>query len=352
MVKELNTDDKIKEAWRKSGFLSRAKFKKYLKSNEYKFKGVDIDTYFKNQETSQITQKPQRPKEFSSVYAEKIRDNYEIDIMIYDRREIDNYKYVFGCIDVRSRYAYCIPMTNKRGPTILKCFIDTFKIMGKPKRVNMDNEFKSRELVKYLKDENIEVYYSYADEAFESMKNPIIERFWRTLAQLLRTYRLNTGEKKWYKYLPKVVMNYNKTEHSSINTTPYNIWTGRDKSKELFNVTVTKYKIGDYVRIALKKTNTFTKADELGFSKDIYQIIKKDDKLTNRYILKNINTGQTTRPHMERDFLKVDKDKVKQPKIIQTREKSKDDKKAKPSQVKARKKTRKALKELESTLKK
>ena len=88
--------------------------------------------------------------------------------------------------------------------------------MGKPKNLNMDNEFKSTELVRYLKDENIKVYYSYADEAFESMKNPIIERFWRTLAQLLRTYSLNTGEKKWYLYLSRVVMNYNKTGHSSI----------------------------------------------------------------------------------------------------------------------------------------
>ena len=352
MVKELNTDDEIKEAWRKSGFLSRAKFKKYLKSNDYTFKGVDIDTFLKNQESTQITRKPQRPKEFSSVYAENIRDNYEIDIMIYDRKEINNYKYVFGCIDVRSRYCHCIPMTNKKGSTILKCFKDTFKIMGKPKNLNMDNEFKSTELVRYLKDENIKVYYSYADEAFESMKNPIIERFWRTLAQLLRTYSLNTGEKKWYLYLSRVVMNYNKTEHSSINTTPYKIWTGKDDSKELFKVTVSKFKIGDYVRIALKKTNTFTKADELGFSKDIYQIVKKDDELTNRYILKDIVTGKLTRPHLERDFLRVDKDKIQKAKIIQTREKEKDKKKAKPSAIKARKKTKKALKNLETTLKK
>mgnify|MGYP001383686276 CR=1 FL=1 len=346
MVK-LDTDAKIKAAWTKSGFLTIEKFKRYLRKNEYEFKVKDVKTFIDNQESTQISKKVVRPKEFNSVVAHKIRDNYEVDLMVYDRYEINGYSYVFGCIDTKSRYAHCIPMTNRKGSTILKCFKQTFKIMGVPKRINMDNEFKSKELVKYLANNKIEVFYSFADEAFESMKNPIIERFWRTLATLLQSYRTNTGNKKWYEYLNRVVNSYNNSEHGTIKTEPLNVWKQKDKSQEIYTSVGDKYKKGDIVRLLLKKKGAFAKADALRYTKELYELVRRDTKLVNRWILKNVSTGTLTRPHMPRDFLPVDKAKIQRPKVTSTRAKVKDSKLSKPSKVKARKLTNKTLKDLE-----
>ena len=41
--------------------------------------------------------------------------------------------------------AYC-PMLNRCAKTILQGFKKTFKVMGVPKNVNMDNEFTSKML--------------------------------------------------------------------------------------------------------------------------------------------------------------------------------------------------------------
>jgi hypothetical protein len=72
------------------------------------------------QETYQINKQVKKPKEFSNVIADFPLQSVQLDICIYDRFQIHNYKYIIGMIDVYSRFVVAKPLTNMRMETIMK----------------------------------------------------------------------------------------------------------------------------------------------------------------------------------------------------------------------------------------
>ena len=343
-------ENQINDLWEKSGFVSKEKFKQYLKNKNYKFTNEMIDKNLKNKEVLQLSSYFKKPPEFNTILSPEIRNNYQVDLMIYDRLEYRGYKYIFGCIDVYSRYLYCIPMKTRESNDIVECFQKTFKKMGFCKNLNVDNEFKSLQLIEYLKNNNVKVYYSFADEAFVDTKNSLIERIWRTLASKMRDYKLNTGKHDWSNNLGRIVDSYNNTIHSSTGNTPEDIFHNNGSNNAGYDITRVKdvYKVGDYVRLLMKKEHAFSKGDRIMYTNEIYKILRKDVKFKNRWILEDIKTKEETRPHMERDFLKVNPKDVAIPAYVSTRAMLKDKKEVETA--KNRKKTRLALKELNTTL--
>ena len=226
--------------------------------------------------------KPQSKPIFNQIYAPDVGDNFQIDIMIYDRYTYHNYKYILCCIDVKSRYAQCRPMTNRNNETILKNLKDIFNEMGIPKSISCDLEFNTHSMKKYADDNNIEFYFS---EANDTVKNGIVERFNRTIANLLQKYRLASNRYDWYKYLYDIVDNYNNTIHSTTKETPYDVFNHITTSKQVIRPKVKHiFSIGDNVRIINKK-NTFDKGDTIIYSKDIYKISDIDK---NKIYLENV----------------------------------------------------------------
>jgi hypothetical protein len=47
------------------------------------------------------------------IVAREPGDCFQMDIMVYNRFQYDNYKYILTCIDVYSRYAQAIPLKSK-----------------------------------------------------------------------------------------------------------------------------------------------------------------------------------------------------------------------------------------------
>ena len=64
-------------------------------------------------------------------------------------------------------------------------------------------------------------------QAYEENKNAIVERFNRTLAQLLQNWRTATKQYDWYRVLPDIVNNYNNSFHSTIKSTPQKVFDGK-----------------------------------------------------------------------------------------------------------------------------
>lgn len=220
----------------------------------------------------QLTQAQTKPK-YNQIYAPYVGFNYQIDILIYDRYEYHKYKYILCCIDVYSRYVSCRAMTNRRDETILKNIKDIFNEMGKPENINCDLEFNNKLIKKYAEDNNIKFYFS---EANDVVKNGIVERFNRTLANLLQKYRIASGKYDWYNYLVDIVYNYNHTYHSTIKNQPYEIFEGMETNNQIFKPKLKHtFKVGDNVRIT-KKKSIFEKGDTIIYSKEIYKIIMID----------------------------------------------------------------------------
>ena len=77
--------------------------------------------------------------------------------MIYDRFQYHNYKYVIGVIDMYSRYAACIALTNMIMETIMEKLKEMFEgqspsldLSGYPENVNCDSQFDVPEFTNFF----------------------------------------------------------------------------------------------------------------------------------------------------------------------------------------------------------
>lgn len=266
------TEEILKEYYYKPefGLLSNEKFHKKLKSVGVHVKRSDVDKFITKQIANQLTKKQTKtkPEEFNTIVAPFPGANYQMDIMIYDRYEVNNYKYVLCVIDVYSRYASCRAMTNRTMTNIVENVKSIFDEMGSPKNLNLDNEFNAKEFLEFAKQQDITLWFSQPNE---TNKNAIVERFNGTLARLIQKWRVATGDNVWYKALPELVKNYNETYHRTIKTTPAMIWHEKDWNHQNIVKHENKYQDGDLVRIKIPKS-TFDKGDRLTYSKETYVV--------------------------------------------------------------------------------
>ena len=143
-----NVNNELKKIYYnpKSGFTLAQNLYKKAKSNGIKIKLAQVQQFVKNQLVQQLTQQNKKPTIYNTINAVGPKNNFQIDIMIYDRYAYHNYKYIFCCIDVYSRFAYCVAMTNKREETIINAIKKCFLAMGVPKNLNSDNEFNTKQI--------------------------------------------------------------------------------------------------------------------------------------------------------------------------------------------------------------
>lgn len=274
--------DIIKKAYynEETGFLSADKLYKKLKKSNPEITKKEVDKFVNNQYAAQITKRITKQKSFNSIVAYYPKQNYQLDILVYDRYEYHKYKYILCVIDVYSRYACCRAMTNRTNLTILDNIKSIFHEMGKPENINCDNEFNKESLNKYFKDNDIITYFSQVNEPY---KNAIIERFNGTLAALIQRWRQATNRYDWYNVLNQLVKNYNNTEHRTIKATPQDIFFDNELSGQIFKKVINNFKIGDLVRKKLERS-FMSKGDALKYSQDIYEVRKIDG---NKLYLKN-----------------------------------------------------------------
>ena len=105
------------------------------------------------------------------------------------------------CIDNHTKYAWAIPIKNKKGSTITDAFKNTIlKSKRKPDKIWSDRgkEFYNKTFLDYLKQNQIEIYSTYSD-----LKAVFIERFNRTLIDLIKEPMYIEGKANWINHLKK-----------------------------------------------------------------------------------------------------------------------------------------------------
>lgn len=252
-----------------TGYLSASKLYQRVKNSDNPLPYSVIKNFVKSQLSDQLVKQTHKAKIYNSINAEGPGSNYQLDIMVYDRYTFHNYKYILVVIDVYSRFASCVPMTNRQMGTIIKATKECFEEIGKtPQNLNCDGEFNKKEFNDFLKGEGVRVYYS---EPYEINKNAIVERFNRTLALLLQRWRVGSKSYDWPKFLPELVDNYNTTYHLTIKATPKEVWEGEKVSMQKKIFIQPMFQPGDQVRIKENK-KVFAKGDVLTYSKDIHLV--------------------------------------------------------------------------------
>lgn len=265
------------------GYTSELRLLRKVRETNPRITLKEVRDFLERQFTFQVTRQHRRPRRFPTIVANFPRDCYQMDIMVYDRYEINQYKYVLVVIDVYSRYVTAVALTNMREETLLDKIRSIFTSMGTPQNLNCDQQFVSAQLRRFFNEQGVTVYASEVDELY---KNAIVERFNRTLALMLQRWRVSVREKRWYQVLPLLIDNYNNTFHRTIKATPNQVWN-LEKGNNQEVVTVrSRLSVSDQVRTRTVK-KSLTKGDTLRYSQDLYAIV---DKQGARFVLRNLRT--------------------------------------------------------------
>ena len=184
-------------------------------------------------------------------------------------------KYLLCAIDLYSKYAFFIPLKDKKGISIVNAFNKIIKQSNrKPNKIWVDQggEFYNNVFEKWLSDNDINMYSTYNE-----CKSVVAERFIRTLKNKLYKHMTATGKNVCYDVLDDVVNKYNNTKHSTIKMKPIDVG---DNNKRVYidehNDKDSKFKVGDRVRISRYKI-IFAKGYAPNWSSEIFIV----DKINN-----------------------------------------------------------------------
>ena len=202
-------------------------------------------------------------------------------------------KYLLCVIDLYSKYAFVIPLKDKKGISIVNAFDKMIKQSNrKPNKLWVDQggEFYNNVFEKWLSDNDINMYSMYNEG-----KSVVAERFIRTLKNKLNKHMMTTGKNVYYDVLDDVVDNYNNTQHSPIKMKPIDVG---DNNKRVYidedNEKNSRFKVGDRVRIS-KLKNIFAKGYTPNWSSEIFIVNKINDTLPYTYNLKDLNDEEIIR---------------------------------------------------------
>ena len=214
-----------------------------------------------------------------------------VDMTQYSKMN-KGYKYIFTNIDVFSKIAYAFPLKSKKIGDIKPCFEKIFK-NNKPKFIWSDKEssFFSKEMQQFFKDNKVKIYHTNSH-----LKAVVIERFNRSLRELMMKEFVKNNNTVWYNILPKLIKIYNNRYHNTVKMKPIEVNKSNEKYiKETiyaYNKTnkIPKFKIGDLVRISLKRRPIFDKPTaNIKWSEELFKIhsINKSNVIT--YKIKDLN---------------------------------------------------------------
>ena len=162
-------------------------------------------------------------------------------------------RFLLCVIDIFSKYAWVVPLKDKKGVSIVTAFQS---ILKQSNRIWVDkgSEFYNASFKKWLRDNDI-VMYSTNNEG----KSVVAERFIRTLKSKIYKHMTSVSKNGYIDQLDDIVNEYNNAYHTTIKMKPIdvkdNTYINTDKET---NDKDLKFKVGDRVRIS-KYKNIFAK---------------------------------------------------------------------------------------------
>ena len=198
-------------------------------------------------------------------------------------------RFLLCAIDIFSKYAWVVPLKDKKGISIVKAFQSILKQSNnkrKPNKIWVDkgSEFYNAYFKKWLRDNDV-VMYSTHNEG----KSVVAERFIRTLKGKIYKYMTSISKKVYIDKLDDIVYEYNNTYHTTIKMKPIDVKdnTYINTSKEINNKDP-KFKVGDHVRIS-KYKNIFAKGYMPNWSEEVFVIKKVKNTIPWTYVINDLN---------------------------------------------------------------
>ena len=237
-----------------------------------------------------IIKKFKKRKVYSSF-----KDNiWSVDLT--DMQSLSKYnkeiKYLLCAIDLFSKYAWVVPIKDKKGTSIVNAFQ---KIISegrrKPNKILIDqgSEFYNQSFKDFLKINNMEMYSTFNEGKFV-----VAEIFLRTLKNEMFKHMTAISKNVYFDVLDDIVNKYNNTVHRTIKMKPTDVTDDSyAEYNEDSNKKGPKFKVGDHVRIS-KYKNIFAKGYVPNWSEEIFVIKKVKNTVPWTYVINDLNGEEIT----------------------------------------------------------
>ena len=253
----------------------------------------DVKTYLNKQRTYTL-HKPRRKKFKRNKFVATHRDSHwQADLC--DMQALARYnkghKYILTCIDVLSKYAWAVPIKNKKPESVCLAFQEIFKSGRQPWWLYTDcgKEFVGKPFQDFAEKNN----FIHRTTRSPDIKAGVCERFNRTLKTRLWKYFTHKKTFKYLDILPEIVGAINNSYSTAIGCRPVDVTQenemeikarlsgARAKPKYRFNV-------NDRVRISRDK-GVFSKGYLPNFTEEIFIITERLPRHPPVYRIKDLN---------------------------------------------------------------
>ena len=211
----------------KTGFQGAEKL--YNKANKIdpRIDREDVSKFLKQQEIYQLHKEVHRKEGYLKTFVGHIAEQIQIgliDMQKYSKHN-EGYNWIITMIDIFTRYAFTIAVKSKSGKDVLNGFVKLMKQFHEkfkkyPKKVQADEgkEFFNINFSEYLKHKNIEFFATKSEK-----EAAIVERFNRTLKNIMWKFMDEKGDKNWHDFLAEFTFNYNHSFHRTIGMRPIDV---------------------------------------------------------------------------------------------------------------------------------
>ena len=124
-------------------------------------------------------------------------------------------------INIFSKYAWVIPLKDKKGVTILNAFQKTLDdSKRKPNKIGVDqgSEFYNNSFKRWLEENDIKMYSTYNEG-----ESVVAEGFIKTLKNKICNRMTAISKNVYFNVLDDIVDEYNNTYHRTIKMKPTNV---------------------------------------------------------------------------------------------------------------------------------
>ena len=219
-------------------------------------------------------------------------------------------RFLLCAIDIFSKYAWVLPLKDKKGVSIVKAFQIILKQSNrKPNKIWVDkgSEFYNAYFKKWWRD-NDTVMYSTHNEG----KSVVVERFIRTLKSKIYKYMTPISKNVYIDKLDDIVDEYNNTIKMKPTDVKDNTYINADKE---INNKDSKFKVGDRVRIS-KYKNIFAKGYIPNWSDEVFVIKKVKNTVPWTYVINDLDGEEITGTFYEKELQKTNQEEFRIEKVI------------------------------------
>ena len=215
-----------------------------------------------------------------------------------------NKKFIFTNIDNHTKCTWAIPLKDKSGKsttTAFKKLIENAK--RKPQKMWSDRskEFNNQTFLHYPNKQNIQIYSTNSD-----LKAVSVERFNRTLLELIKEPRYIEGKGNWLNHINNALDKYNYRVRFTTKMTPFEMSfktaTPNNNNHKNKLPKFPKFQVGDFVRVPDKR-NIYSKGFAPNWNREFFKIHKINSTNPVTYTLEDENKENYQGKYYEQELL-------------------------------------------------